>query len=323
MADEWINNRDEVVRRCREGISRTLDSLKDDELKATLDRILVAGKHDAKPAGPAKPASAGRRAQEDRQGRGGGEPDGVDPPEIAGQGAHPEPARGVDRRAGQGSDVRPSEPSSSPRRPGALESLRKQHPDDLSVAIAEALVALGQADPGRTTPALGRLGRWWTRTPLEALPEGARANSRQRAAARGRSRSGWSPAPASAQPGSERIRLAPTGSSAGARGGPPPGRQHGPDGDAARAGRAVAGARRPPGGRDRLVQDARDRDRAAEAEAARSPTATPPRPRPPCPPFAPAESDSYAGFPTRTHRKSRPSLRKPAPRPRRPATCRS
>ena len=67
----------------------------------------------------------------------------------------------------------------------ALEALRKQHPDDLSVAIAEALVALGLPDPGRIDPALDRLeSRWSTRPRWRPLPEGARANSRQRAAGR-------------------------------------------------------------------------------------------------------------------------------------------
>ena len=108
--------------------------------------------------------------------------------------------------------------------------------------------------PGRPDPAGGPA-------------RGARANSRQRAAA-ARQVPLWLVARACRrrQPGSERIRLGADRLEApGDRGGPPPGRQHGPDGDAPRAGRAVAGARRPPGGRDRLVQDARDRDRAARS----------------------------------------------------------
>ena len=50
----------EIVRQCREGISRTLDGLKDDELKATLDRLLVAGKT-AEPAKAEGEAGVGRK----------------------------------------------------------------------------------------------------------------------------------------------------------------------------------------------------------------------------------------------------------------------
>ena len=61
-----------------------------------------------------------------------------------------------------------------------LESLRKTHPDDLSVAITIALEALATGDSHRIEPALSRLVELVEKTPLEALPAGARANSRQR-----------------------------------------------------------------------------------------------------------------------------------------------
>ena len=61
-----------------------------------------------------------------------------------------------------------------------LESLRKAHPDDLSVAITIALQALATGDSHRIEPALARLVELVEKSPLEALPAGTRANSRQR-----------------------------------------------------------------------------------------------------------------------------------------------
>ena len=64
-----------------------------------------------------------------------------------------------------------------------LESLRKAHPDDLSVAIATALRALAGDDPKRTDSALVRLLQLLEETPLEPLRSGARPNARERALA--------------------------------------------------------------------------------------------------------------------------------------------
>ncbi len=58
-SSNYIGNREEVARRCREGITRTLDGLKDDELKSTLDRLVANGK--AGPAGPGHEGTARRR----------------------------------------------------------------------------------------------------------------------------------------------------------------------------------------------------------------------------------------------------------------------
>ncbi len=66
---------------------------------------------------------------------------------------------------------------------GPLESLQKAHPDDISVAIAVALTALGSNDPGQIEPALERLNALVAKTPLEAIPAGSRPNARQRAEA--------------------------------------------------------------------------------------------------------------------------------------------
>ncbi len=205
------NNREEVVRRCREGISRTLDGIKDDELKGTLDRLLAAGKDDR-----AKATTKGANAA----------PSVIPVPRKSKKVesavdlmvlVHP---RLLDKArirsllaesigvAGKGA-VPPERAEQLAAAAGSLESLRKEHPDDLSVAIAEALVALGQSDPGRTAPALDRLVALVEKTPLEELPEGARANSRQRAQA-ARQIPLWLVARACGerQPGTDRLRAA-------------------------------------------------------------------------------------------------------------------
>ena len=62
----------------------------------------------------------------------------------------------------------------------ALEAARKEHPDDLSIAIADSLFALSSGDAKRIEPALDRLNELVEKTPLDALPEGEKANARQR-----------------------------------------------------------------------------------------------------------------------------------------------
>ena len=64
-----------------------------------------------------------------------------------------------------------------------LETLRKAHPDDFSVAIAIALQALASGDSKRIEPALDGLNRLVERTPLEPLPPAAGPTARQRAEA--------------------------------------------------------------------------------------------------------------------------------------------
>ena len=61
-----------------------------------------------------------------------------------------------------------------------LETLRKGHPEDLSVAITTALQALATGDSHRIEPALTSLSALVERSPLEPLPPGTRANARQR-----------------------------------------------------------------------------------------------------------------------------------------------
>ncbi len=65
----------------------------------------------------------------------------------------------------------------------ALEEARKKHPEDLGLAICEALRAMAGNDPARQAPAVARLVGLLEKTPLEALGAGERADARQRALA--------------------------------------------------------------------------------------------------------------------------------------------
>ena len=66
---------------------------------------------------------------------------------------------------------------------GPLDSLKKAHPLEMSVAIATALAAFKSADAARIESALDDLARLVEKEPLEKLASGTRPNSRQRAQA--------------------------------------------------------------------------------------------------------------------------------------------
>ena len=78
--------------------------------------------------------------------------------------------------------MRPTPPS-SPGSCRSLESLRRAHPDDLSVATCAALEALASHDAGRIQATLEQLAQLVEKTPLDPVPAGARANARERAQA--------------------------------------------------------------------------------------------------------------------------------------------
>ena len=136
-----------------------------------------------------------------------------------------------------------------------LKSLRERNPDDLSVRIAAALTALAEGDSKQIRDALDALAKLTDRAPLEALPEAAHANTRQRTEA----------APAGpALAGRPSLREAravarvrrPLRRASG-RGGPAPVRQSLDAGHAPRAGSVGARPGEHQGGRGRLVPDAR------------------------------------------------------------------
>ncbi len=62
----------------------------------------------------------------------------------------------------------------------SIEAAGKKHPNDLSIAIAEALLALASKGATPIEPALKRLDQLVEKTPLEPLPPGVKANARQR-----------------------------------------------------------------------------------------------------------------------------------------------
>jgi hypothetical protein len=64
-----------------------------------------------------------------------------------------------------------------------VAGLVEKYPDDVSVQIVAALAALVDGEPAAIVDALARLDKLLQASPLEELPAGARANSRQRAEA--------------------------------------------------------------------------------------------------------------------------------------------
>jgi len=64
-----------------------------------------------------------------------------------------------------------------------LEEVAAARPQDFSVAVAQALVALRAGDPARADSVLGRVKKLVDDAPLETLAEGTKANARQRAEA--------------------------------------------------------------------------------------------------------------------------------------------
>src|SRR5262249_49467720 len=66
---------------------------------------------------------------------------------------------------------------------GQLADLRRQHPTDVQVHVAEVLLTLPLHKPDQSRASLERLLHLIDEKPLEALPEGTRANARQRAEA--------------------------------------------------------------------------------------------------------------------------------------------
>jgi lipopolysaccharide biosynthesis regulator YciM len=62
----------------------------------------------------------------------------------------------------------------------AIEAARQKHPHDLSVAIADTLIALNSSDSKRIETTVDRLGQLVEKTPLDSLADGTKANARQR-----------------------------------------------------------------------------------------------------------------------------------------------
>ena len=79
--------------------------------------------------------------------------------------------------------VKPASPGDAKARDqlaASLEAARERHPDDLSISVAEALLALTSSDAKRIASALDRLDVLTEKSPLEPLTDGVKANARQR-----------------------------------------------------------------------------------------------------------------------------------------------
>ncbi len=182
------------------GLTRALDAVTPDELAAGLSRLI---KSEESPAGaggatkPAKPPESGAFA-------GSSKPKKDEPFLDMMVLAHPRDlakarvrslfaeavtAAPAKQRAGEKGDDQLA---------AALEEARKKHPDDLGLAICEALRAMAGNDPARKAPAVARLLGLVEKTPLEALGAGERAMRGRGRWRRGRFRSGWWRGPAGA-----------------------------------------------------------------------------------------------------------------------------
>ncbi|MGP0063330.1 MAG: DUF1583 domain-containing protein [Isosphaeraceae bacterium] len=182
---DYLGNREELVRQSREGLTRVLDGLNMDDLTRSLGRMIGAGKGES--SGSAIP-EARKAAEKDRPLKKARKPDqAIDLMVLV----HPLDLDKAQVRSLLAEAI--SGPAAAPLSSGrlkelegllvAVEAIRQERPDDFSVGIAEALLAMGIGDAKRIGPALDRLVARVDRSPLEPLPEGARANSRQRAQA--------------------------------------------------------------------------------------------------------------------------------------------
>jgi len=188
----YFGNRDGMIRQYRDGLTRALDELKPEDLAASLTRMIKA--EEAASATAAAPHGTAELDRKKDTGRDRKKDQLVDllvmvhpreldkaqvrsllaeavaPPPATGEGSHAK-----ERTAGG--------PSGIEQLATVIASVRKTHPRDLSVAIADALFAIGSGESERIEPALERLLGLVEQNPLEPLAEGARANARQRAAA--------------------------------------------------------------------------------------------------------------------------------------------
>ncbi len=163
--NDFIGNREGLVRSARQGLDQALQGLKDEQLIQTVRGLLESPARDT---GDAKSKPKARDQA-------------VDLVLLI----HP---RGLDKatiRSLFADSVAAG--ARDPKLFGAIEeplrALRSRSPDDLSVRIAAALTALARGDAGQIKSSLDALGELVDRTPLEPLPEGAHANTRQRAEA--------------------------------------------------------------------------------------------------------------------------------------------
>ena len=163
----YIGDREGLLRQQREGLTRAIEEVKPDDLAATLTRMLA----DPQTADPKTPAEAKKSDQL------------LDlavlvyPRELDKATVRSLLADKISAPIGASS---PDQTKARGKLADALEASRKKHPEDLSMAIAETLLALSSGDAKINEPALARLSELVEKTPLEPIDNGARANARQR-----------------------------------------------------------------------------------------------------------------------------------------------
>lgn len=159
-----ISNIEQLPGQIREGLNRAIAGMRRDELAPIAGRLI---------------ADAGADRDPNRKGRAAQRDQALDLLMVV----YPRELDGATLRSLFADSLAACDARQLAALDGSLDSLRKAHLDDFSVAIAVALKELVTGDMSRIGSALDRLGRLIELNPLEPLPQGARANARQRAEA--------------------------------------------------------------------------------------------------------------------------------------------
>ena len=173
----YIGNREALIQQQREGLTRALEGLQPEDLASSVTRMIASSEN----TGPNKTADTKGGFSETKKG---------DPLLNLVVLVHPREldkatirSLVADTIASSGRASSPDELKARDQLAATFEASRKIHPSDLSLAIGEALLALGSGETKRIGPALSRLDQLVEKNSLEVLDAGVRANARQRAIA--------------------------------------------------------------------------------------------------------------------------------------------
>ena len=188
-APNYIGNLEMLVKKYRDGLTTALEDIKPEDLAATMTRMIKASQLADSPQKSAANVADGKGEPAKPKVK---KPDQfldlmvmVHPRELDKAAVRSLLADAVNPPSSKATDAAARADSQKGRDDlaAALESARTQNPDDLSLAIAVALLVLAGDDSVRIEPALDRLKELVDKSPLEPLAEGVRANARQRAQA--------------------------------------------------------------------------------------------------------------------------------------------
>ena len=170
----YIGNREALIQQQREGLTRALEGLQPEDLASSVTRMIASSEN----TGPNKTADTKGGFSETKKG---------DPLLNLVVLVHPREldkatirSLVADTIASSGRASSPDELKARDQLAATFEASRKIHPSDLSLAIGEALLALGSGETKRIGPALSRLDQLVEKNSLEVLEAGVRANARQR-----------------------------------------------------------------------------------------------------------------------------------------------